>query len=189
MPIYLQLSYLLELTLVSLDEVSVSYSFCLKVYFVFYKYSYLCSLLVSICMGYLSHPFFFYILFYLFVSLAALGLSCGTWNLFFFFFKLRHMRSLTSSMWTLSFGLWDLVPWSGIEPGPPALRAQTLRHWRVSWTEEPSKLQSIRWQTVGHDWRDLAHTSTHVYTGIYMYIHFTIYKWSPVEKTGKSYYT
>jgi len=110
-------------------------------------------------------------------------------GIFFFFFKLRHIRSLTSSMWTLSFSLWDLVPWSGIEPGPPALRAQTLRHWKVSWTEEPSKLQSIRWQTVGHDWRGLARTSTHVYTGICMYIHFTVYKWSPIEKTGKSYYT
>ena len=33
-----------------------------------------------------------------------LSLSCSTWHLFFFFFK-----------------LWHLVPWPGIEPGPPAL--------------------------------------------------------------------
>ena len=36
-----------------------------------------------------------------FASLAVLGLSCG---------------------------MWDLVPWPGIEPGPPALTAQSLSH-------------------------------------------------------------
>ena len=25
--------------------------------------------------------------------------------------------------------MWDLVPWPGIEPGPPALGAQILRQW------------------------------------------------------------
>ena len=25
--------------------------------------------------------------------------------------------------------MWDLVPWPGIEPGPPALGAQSLSHW------------------------------------------------------------
>ena len=25
--------------------------------------------------------------------------------------------------------MWDLVPWPGIEPGPPALAAQGLTHW------------------------------------------------------------
>ena len=25
--------------------------------------------------------------------------------------------------------MWDLVPWPGIEPGPPALGAQSLNHW------------------------------------------------------------
>ena len=31
--------------------------------------------------------------------------------------------------------------------------------WRASWTEEPSRLQSIVLQRVGHNWSDLAHTS------------------------------
>ena len=39
---------------------------------------------------------------YLFIYLAAPGLSCG---------------------------MWDLVPWRGIEPGPPALGAGSLSHW------------------------------------------------------------
>ena len=43
------------------------------------------------------------------IYLAALGLSCG--------------------IWTLSCGMWDLVPWPGIEPGPPALVVQSLSHW------------------------------------------------------------
>ena len=29
----------------------------------------------------------------------------------------------------LSCHMWDLVPWQGIEPGPPALGAQNLSHW------------------------------------------------------------
>ena len=30
---------------------------------------------------------------------------------------------------TLSCGIWDLVPWPGIEPGSPALGVQSLSHW------------------------------------------------------------
>ena len=39
---------------------------------------------------------------FLFIYLAALGLSCG---------------------------MWGLVPWPGIEPRPPALGVQSLSHW------------------------------------------------------------
>ena len=31
-----------------------------------------------------------------------------------------------------------------------ATHSSTLA-WRIPWTEEPGKLQSIRWQRVGHD--------------------------------------
>ena len=31
-------------------------------------------------------------------------------------------------LWGLSRSMWDLVPWPGIEPGPPALGAQSLSH-------------------------------------------------------------
>ena len=30
--------------------------------------------------------------------------------------------------------------------------------WKIPWTEEPGRLQSIGWQRVGHNWSDLAHT-------------------------------
>ena len=55
--------------------------------------------------------FFLRIFIFIYLTyLAARGLSCGTWNL-------------------VAVALWDLVPWPGIEPGPPALRAQSLSHW------------------------------------------------------------
>ena len=32
--------------------------------------------------------------------------------------------------------------------------------WRIPWTEEPGRLQSIGWQRVRHDWSDLAYSHT-----------------------------
>ena len=37
-----------------------------------------------------------------------------------------------SCLWhagSFSCGMWDLVPWPGIDPGPPALGARSLNHW------------------------------------------------------------
>ena len=51
------------------------------------------------------------------IYLTALALCCGTQDL------------SGGDMWTLSWGLWDLVPWPGMEPRPPALGAQSLSHW------------------------------------------------------------
>ena len=47
--------------------------------------------------------------------------SCSMWDLFFFF--------LVTVYSILSYGIWDLVPWSEIEPRPPALGFQSLHHW------------------------------------------------------------
>ena len=74
-----------------------------------------------------------------FVFLAVLGLSCYMWN---------------------------LIPWPGIEPRPPALGAPSLKHWttrevllepfnlawKIPWMEEPGRLQSMGSLRVGHDW-------------------------------------
>ena len=35
------------------------------------------------------------------------------------------------STWTLSCGMWDLLPWPRVEPGPLALGAQSLKHWTI----------------------------------------------------------
>ena len=47
---------------------------------------------------------------------------------------------------------WD--PWVGKIPWR---RAWQPTPWRIPWTEEPGGLRFIRSQSVGHDWRDLAH--------------------------------
>ena len=39
-------------------------------------------------------------------------------------------RIFSCGLWTPS--MWDLVPWPGIEPGPPALGAWSLSHWTTS---------------------------------------------------------
>ena len=44
-------------------------------------------------------------------------------------FSVAVRRIFSWGMQTLSCGMWDLVPWPGIEPGPPALGAQSLSHW------------------------------------------------------------
>ena len=44
----------------------------------------------------------------------------------------------------LSCGMWALVPWPGIEPGPPALGVWDLSHWT---TREVPQLSSFQWPT------------------------------------------
>ena len=45
--------------------------------------------------------------------------------------------------------------------------------WRIPWTEEPGRLQSVWLQRAGHDWSDLAraHTCTHKVFNINSKIH------------------
>ena len=38
----------------------------------------------------------------------------------------------------------------------------SILSWKISWTEEPGRLQSMWLQRVGHDWSDLAHKQTTV---------------------------
>ena len=61
-----------------------------------------------------------YFLKYLCIYLAAPGLLCG-------------IQALSCSM-------WDLVPWAGIEPGLPALGAQSLNRWTTREVPFPSYL-------------------------------------------------
>ena len=43
------------------------------------------------------------------------------------FFKIIYLLIL--AMPGLNCGVWDLVPWPGIESGPPTLGAQNFSHW------------------------------------------------------------
>ena len=54
------------------------------------------------------------------------------------------------------------------ESGDPLEEAMATRSsilaWRIPWTEEPGRLQSIGLHRVGHDWSDLACTHTYLKT-------------------------
>ena len=72
-------------------------------------------------------------------------LFCWTWHVFsFFFFKIFFWLGCTRSwLWQVgssvfmvacgifSWGMWDLVPWPGMELEPSALGARSLSHWKV----------------------------------------------------------
>ena len=45
-----------------------------------------------------------------------------------------------------------------------------IRAWRIPWTEEPGRLQSIGLQKVGHDWSKLACIQACIYVYVYIYI-------------------
>ena len=60
------------------------------------------------------------------VYLAVLGLSCSTQDLWS---SLWYAGCFSCDVWILSCGMWDLVSWPGIVPGPPTMGAQSLSHW------------------------------------------------------------
>ena len=55
-----------------------------------------------------------------------------------------------SEMWIRSLGQED-----SLEEGMAA--HSNILTWKITWTEEPDRLESIGLQTVGHNWSDLAH--------------------------------
>ena len=66
--------------------------------------------------------------------MSASGQAMGEINLPYFSFKSFYLFIwlhwvLVIARGILSCSTWDLGPWSGIEPGPPALGAQSPRHW------------------------------------------------------------
>ena len=63
-------------------------------------------------------PTYIVILFLLFIYLAVqvLVVACGA-------------LIFTETCRMFSCGMWDLVPWPGIKPAPPALGVQSLNHW------------------------------------------------------------
>ena len=72
--------------------------------------------------------FVFCFLLIVFIHLAALGLSCGTSGRRSSVF-VAACGIFSYSMWTLSCGVWDLVPWPGMEPGASALGAWSFSNW------------------------------------------------------------
>ena len=52
------------------------------------------------------------------------------------------------------------IPGLGRFPGGGHGNPLQMLAWRITWTEEPGRLQSIRSQRVGHDWSDWAQMHT-----------------------------
>ena len=65
-------------------------------------------------------------------GLYIISIVCGL-GLFFFFWpcwvSVTAWGIFTYSMWALSWGMQDLVPWPRINPRPPALGMWNLNHW------------------------------------------------------------
>ena len=47
----------------------------------------------------------------------------------------------------------------------------SILSWRIPWTEEPGRLQSMGSQRVGHDWSNLAHTYTLMHAHTHEHTH------------------
>ena len=102
---------------------------------------------------YRLHLFYFIFKKYLFIYLAVPGLSCG-------------MR--------------DLVPWPGIEPGPPALGAWSLNHWTIK--EVPDFF------IFKHIWWVYAYPPTHTHTRRWSYTpHSVLYFFPPLNVSYSSF--
>ena len=81
--------------------------------------------------------FFKYLFIYPF--LAALGLSCVTWDLY-----LQHLGFLVAAYERLVAAcMWDLVPWPGIEPGPPVFGERSPTHLTTREVPEMFSFQEV----------------------------------------------
>ena len=64
----------------------------------------------------------------------------------------------------------DVGSISGLGRSPGERHGNPLQYWvawRIPWTEEPARLQSIGLQRAGHNWRDLASTHACMYFPIH----------------------
>ena len=59
------------------------------------------------------------------MAVSGLSWACGTFSLSY------SRQDFSCSTWTLSCGMWNLVPWAGIKLGPPALGVQSLSYWTI----------------------------------------------------------
>ena len=55
-----------------------------------------------------------------------------------------------------------LIPRLGRSPGGGHGNPLSMLAWRISWTKEPCRLQSIVSQRVGHNWSDTTHSTMQV---------------------------
>ena len=65
------------------------------------------------------------------------------------------LKNIYLAVLGVSCDMWDLVPWSGIEPGDPALGAQSLGHWTIRKSQQDTFKRQCRLcdphQCISHD--------------------------------------
>ena len=66
-----------------------------------------------------------------------------------------------------------LIPGLRRSPGRRMATHSSILAWRIPWTEESGRLQSIGLHRVGHDWSDLAHMHVQFYSKVSSNIHIT----------------
>ena len=74
-------------------------------------------------------------------------------------------------------------PWVGKIPGG-GHNPSSIFAWRIQWTEEPDRLESIGSHRVGQDWRNLAQYSTRALDiALFTALFFNIFEWSTIRHT------
>ena len=83
---------------------------------------------VSAFCGFPSQPFI-----YLFKNYTHTHIHTHIFYLYLFIWLHKVLvevhRIFSCRMWTLSCGMWDLVPWPEIRPSHPTLEVWSLNHW------------------------------------------------------------
>ena len=74
------------------------------------------------------------------------------WTIWWFDFCMGFPGGSDGKESTCSVGDLGLIPGLGRSPGGGQATHSSVLAWRIPWTEEPGRLQSLVLQRVGHDW-------------------------------------
>ena len=81
----------------------------------------------------------------------------GQW-IFFFFLPIFVAQTIKNVPAMQETWVWSLGREDPLEEGMAT--HSSILAWRIPWTEEPGRLQSMKLQRVGHDWATNTHTHT-----------------------------
>ena len=74
------------------------------------------------------------------------------WTIWWFDFCMGFPGGSDGKESTCNAGDLGLIPGLGRSPGGGQATHSSILAWRIPWTEEPGRLQSLVLQRVGHDW-------------------------------------
>ena len=70
-------------------------------------------------------------------------------------FRIDFLKNAFLVALGLSYDMWDLVPWPGIKPGPPALGAHNLSPWTTGEVPGVSFIEGTDWMHIwSGEWRE-----------------------------------